>query len=64
MIFLWLRLFNSRSMVAFAILTGHNINFGNFCLISRAYAKRLIMTAELWNNFPAALLRLRVPIVP
>ena len=57
------KLFYALYKTVFAILTGHNINFGNFCLISRAYAKRLIMTAELWNNFPAALLRLRVPIV-
>ena len=46
----------------FTILIGRRINFGNFCLISRGYANRLIMTAELWNNLPAALLRSRVPI--
>ncbi|HXS42461.1 MAG TPA: glycosyltransferase [Stellaceae bacterium] len=49
--------------MTFAILTGANINFGNFCLISRGYAERLVMTADLWNNLPAALLRSRVPIV-
>jgi polyisoprenyl-phosphate glycosyltransferase len=49
--------------VVFGILTGRSINFGNFCLISRGYAKRLIMTSELWNNLPAALLRSRVPVV-
>jgi polyisoprenyl-phosphate glycosyltransferase len=49
--------------VVFGILTGQSINFGNFCLISRGYAKRLVMTSELWNNLPAALLRSRVPVV-
>lgn len=47
----------------FGILTGRSINFGNFCLISRGYAKRLVMTPELWNNLPAAVLRSRVPVV-
>src|SRR5690348_1677824 len=49
--------------VVFGLLTGATINFGNFCLISRGYAERLVMTADLWNNLPAASLRSRVPIV-
>lgn len=46
----------------FRILTGKQINFGNFCLLSRNYARRLVRVAELWNNLPAAILRSRLPI--
>lgn len=46
----------------FRILTGKQINFGNFCLLSRNYARRLVHVAELWNNLPAAILRSKLPI--
>jgi hypothetical protein len=46
----------------FRILTGKQINFGNFCLLSRNYARRLVRVAELWNNLPAAILRSKLPI--
>ncbi|HLJ76338.1 MAG TPA: glycosyltransferase [Acidobacteriaceae bacterium] len=46
----------------FRILTGKQINFGNFCLLSRNYARRLVRVAELWNNLPAAVLRSKLPI--
>lgn len=48
--------------LAFALLTGRRISFGNFSLISRDYARRLTMVPELWNNLPAALLRCRLPM--
>ena len=48
--------------VLFRILTGKEINFGNFCLLSRNYARRLVRVAELWNNLPAAILRSKLPI--
>jgi len=57
------KVFYALYKAVFGILTGRSINFGNFCLISRGYAKRLIMTPELWNNLPAAVLRSRVPVV-
>lgn len=46
----------------FRMLTGKQINFGNFCLLSRNYARRLVRVAELWNNLPAAILRSKLPI--
>lgn len=46
----------------FHILTGHQIAFGNFCLISRSYARRLVTIADLWRNLPAAILRSRLPL--
>ena len=48
--------------VLFRLLTGKEINFGNFCLLSRNYARRLVRVAELWNNLPAAILRSKLPI--
>lgn len=46
----------------FRLVTGKTINFGNFCLVSRNYARRLVMVSDLWNNLPAAVLRSRLPI--
>lgn len=46
----------------FKILTGRKITFGNFCVLSRGYARRLVCIADLWNNLPAAALRSRLPI--
>jgi cellulose synthase/poly-beta-1,6-N-acetylglucosamine synthase-like glycosyltransferase len=56
------RVFYMLYKLAFALLTGRRISFGNFSLISRDYARRLTMVPELWNNLPAALLRCRLPI--
>ena len=46
----------------FHFLTGHQIAFGNFCFISRSYARRLVTIADLWRNLPAAVLRSRLPL--
>jgi glycosyltransferase involved in cell wall biosynthesis len=46
----------------FRLLTGKEISFGNFSLTSRGYLRRLVMTSELWNNLPAAVLRSRLPV--
>jgi polyisoprenyl-phosphate glycosyltransferase len=46
----------------FTTLTGKKLGFGNFSLLSRDYAKRLAMLPDLWNTFPAALMRSRLPI--
>jgi polyisoprenyl-phosphate glycosyltransferase len=48
--------------VLFKLLTGRQINFGNFCFLSRSYAHRLVTISDLWNNLPAAILRSRLPI--
>ncbi len=44
----------------FRIVTGKAISFGNFSLVSLDNVRRLVMTPDLWNNFPAAILRSRV----
>ncbi len=46
----------------FKLLTARQIDFGNFSLFSRSYAKRLVRVADLWNNLPAAVLRSRLPV--
>jgi len=46
----------------FFLLTGHGISFGNFCILSRGYARRLVSVSDLWNNLPAAVLHSRLPI--
>jgi polyisoprenyl-phosphate glycosyltransferase len=46
----------------FKLMTGREIRFGNFCLLSAGYARRLVSVADLWNNLPAAILRSRLPI--
>lgn len=56
------RLFYKAYKWAFLMLTGKEISFGNFCLLSRSQALRLSMVSELWNNLPAAMMRSRLPI--
>lgn len=46
----------------FHLLTGREITFGNFSLLSRSYARRLVSIPDLWNNLPVAILRSRLPI--
>jgi hypothetical protein len=48
-------------------LTGHTLNFGNFSVLQADYLKKLIHMPELWNNYPATILKskaiiTRVPI--
>jgi glycosyltransferase involved in cell wall biosynthesis len=47
----------------FRALTGKRLDFGNFCLLPRQSAMRLVHMPETWNHFPAAIMRSRVPIV-
>jgi glycosyltransferase involved in cell wall biosynthesis len=46
----------------FRIVTGKKISFGNFSLTSRAYARRLVMIPDLWNNLAAAVLSSKLPV--
>jgi polyisoprenyl-phosphate glycosyltransferase len=47
----------------FLLLTGMQINFGNFCAMSFDSAKRLVAMSELWINLPATVLRSRLPLI-
>jgi glycosyltransferase involved in cell wall biosynthesis len=44
----------------YRLLTGTEISFGNFSILSRDAANRLLHMPELWNNYPSALLRSRL----
>lgn len=59
---LFFRIFYKAYKAAFVILTGKEVSFGNFSLLSREQAERLSMVSELWNNLPAAIMRSRIPI--
>jgi hypothetical protein len=47
----------------FRVLTGKQINFGNFSLLPMRAVNRLIFMPELWNNLPATILKSRIPLV-
>jgi len=44
----------------YRLLTGSEISFGNFSIITREAANRLLHMPELWNNFSSAVLRSRL----
>jgi glycosyltransferase involved in cell wall biosynthesis len=48
--------------VLFRLLTGRHLDFGNFTLLPRAAAERMVLMSELWNHYPATLMRSRVLI--
>ncbi len=45
----------------FRIITGYEVSFGNFCAMPRALMLRLSHAPDLWNQFPAAIIRSRLP---
>lgn len=47
----------------FRVLTGRRLDFGNFVLLPPEAVQRLVLMNELWNHFPAAVMRSRLPIV-
>ena len=46
----------------FRILTGQEMDFGNFVAMDRSSLARLTSMNELWNHYPAAIMRSKVPI--
>jgi polyisoprenyl-phosphate glycosyltransferase len=42
-------------------LTGHDISFGNFCLIPPSLLRRIVHLPAIWNHLAAALLLARTP---
>lgn len=45
----------------FGLLTGRQINFGNFSLIPASQLKRIVLLPELWNQYAAGILRSGLP---
>jgi polyisoprenyl-phosphate glycosyltransferase len=48
--------------IAFRLLTGTRIDFGNFCLIPGGKLEALVSNASIWNNLAATLTRSRIPL--
>jgi glycosyltransferase involved in cell wall biosynthesis len=55
------RFFYKVYKAMYSALTGSEISFGNFSTVNASTARRLIHMPDLWNNFPSALLRSRLP---
>ena len=47
--------------LAFRIMTGKKIDFGNFCLLPRESLRALTFDPSIWNNLAAAITRSQIP---
>ena len=47
----------------FTVLTGKVLDFGNFVVLPISVAQRMVLMSELWNHFPATVMRTKVRIV-
>jgi polyisoprenyl-phosphate glycosyltransferase len=47
----------------FRLLTGKSLDFGNFCAMGLAAAKRMAFMPELWNHFSATIMKSRIPVI-
>jgi glycosyltransferase involved in cell wall biosynthesis len=47
--------------LAFRIMTGQKIDFGNFCLLPRESLQALAFNPSIWNNLAAAITRSQIP---
>lgn len=57
------RFWYSLYRLLFYALTGQAINFGNYCAMPMAAARRLVHMPELWNNLAASVMRSRLPYI-
>lgn len=48
--------------IAFRWLTGRQIDFGNFCVLPLAAARRIVYSPDSWNHFAAALVKSRLSL--
>jgi len=60
------KLFYKAYKIAFRVFTGESLDFGNFSVLRRDAAKRLLGMHELWLNLPGTIMksRLRIERVP
>lgn len=56
------RTFYSLYKAGFRALTGRRLDFGNYSVLTRSAAERLVHMPELWNHYPAAIMRSRIPV--
>jgi len=47
----------------FRVLTGRRLDFGNFSLLPASALQRLVLMPELWNHYPATIMKSRLVIV-
>lgn len=57
------KVFNRLFQWLFRVLTGQELNFGNFMILTRQGATRVVNNADSWNNIPTSLIRSRAQIV-
>jgi len=57
------RIFYLLYKLFFRLLTGQNLDFGNFQIIPFSQVKRLTHSGALWNHFPAAVMRSKTVLV-
>lgn len=55
------RLFYFFYKFIFTLLTGQKISFGNYSLIPSRLLERLVYVSEIWNNYPSAVIKSRLP---
>jgi hypothetical protein len=56
------RIFYRLYQLTYRLLTGTWIALGNFSFVPREILPRLVILSELWNHYPAAVLKARLPI--
>ncbi len=57
------KMFYVAYKLAFFIFTGEQLDFGNFCIMRREAAGRLVGMHELWLNLPATIMKSRLPLL-
>jgi len=60
---IWFRTFYALYLRFFHLLTGKRLDFGNFSLLSRGALERFVLMPELWNHYPATIMKSRLNII-
>lgn len=55
------RMLYSLYKTGYKALTSIELNFGNFSIIPKSILTRLVFVAELWNHYPASVLKAKIP---
>ena len=56
------RFFNAIFRWLFRLFTGEKLDFGNFAILDRSTATRLVYMTDTWNNVPTSLMRSKAVI--
>jgi len=57
------RIFYSFYKIVFRLLTGRNVDFGNFCLLPEKSLNRIVFMPELWNHLSGSIIRSKCRII-